>query len=77
MHGQQLRSKRFADRRGLRLLLVRSFLTRLALGGALALSGSVAGLCLSFAGDFPAGPVVVAMLGALPLVAGVLRLALR
>lgn len=56
-------------------LLVSSFLARLALGGALALLGSVAGLWLSFAGDFPAGPVIVAVLGALPLVAGVLRLA--
>ena len=51
-------------------LLVRSFFARLALGGALALLGSLAGLWLSFAEDLPAGPVIVAVLGSLPLFAG-------
>ena len=51
-------------------LLVRSFFARLALGCALALLGSLAGLWLSFAEDLPAGPVIVAVLGGLPLFAG-------
>ena len=50
-------------------LLVGSFGARLALGGALAMLGSVAGLWLSFAADLPAGPVIVAVLGGLPLLA--------
>ncbi len=52
-------------------LLVTSFGARLALGGALAMGGSVVGLWLSFAQDLPAGPLIVAVLGGLPLVAGV------
>ncbi|MBI3774804.1 MAG: metal ABC transporter permease [Gammaproteobacteria bacterium] len=51
-------------------LLVGSFGARLALGGALAMGGSVAGLWLSFAEDLPAGPLIVAVLGGLPLLAG-------
>lgn len=51
-------------------LLAHSFFARLALGGALAMLGSIAGLWLSFAEDLPAGPVIVAALGALPLFAG-------
>ena len=51
-------------------LLVNSFGARLALGGALAMLGSIAGLWLSFSEDLPAGPVIVAVLGGLPLLAG-------
>lgn len=51
-------------------LLVGSFGARLALGGALAMLGSIAGLWLSFSEDLPAGPVIVAVLGGLPLLAG-------
>lgn len=53
-------------------LLVRSFSARLALGGAFAMLGSIAGLWLSFAEDLPAGPVIVAVLGSLPLCAGLI-----
>jgi len=53
-------------------LLVGSFGARLALGSALAMGGSVAGLWLSFAEDLPAGPLIVAVLGGLPLLAGAL-----
>lgn len=52
-------------------LLMQSFFARLALGSALAMTGSSAGLWLSFAGDLPTGPVIVAVLGGLPLVTGV------
>lgn len=51
-------------------LLARSFFARLALGGVLAMLGSLGGLWLSFVEDLPAGPVIVAALGALPLFAG-------
>lgn len=51
-------------------LLAQSFFARLALGCALAMVASVAGLWLSFAKDLPAGPVIVTVLGGLPLVTG-------
>lgn len=51
-------------------LLVRTFSARLVLGSVLAVLGSIVGLGLSYIEDFPAGPVIVAILGTLPLMAG-------
>lgn len=51
-------------------LLAHSFFARLVLGSVLAMLGSITGLWLSFAADWPAGPVTVAVLGTLPLCAG-------
>jgi zinc/manganese transport system permease protein len=51
-------------------LLAHSFFVRLALGCVLAVVGSIVGLWLSFSEDLPAGPVIVAVLGGLPLITG-------
>lgn len=48
---------------------------RLLLGWALGLLGSFVGLALSFFADLPTGATVVAVLGLLPLLTGVLHLA--
>lgn len=55
-------------------LLAARPLARLLLAWGLALAGAAAGLLLSLAADLPTGPTLVAVLGVLPVVAGIVRL---
>lgn len=53
-------------------LLARSFGARLALGWAIGVVGSLAGLWVSYNADLPVGATMVSVLGALPIVAALI-----
>ncbi len=53
-------------------LLARSFGARLALGWAIGVVGSLAGLWVSYSADLPVGATMVSVLGALPIVAALI-----
>ncbi|MFQ5534747.1 MAG: metal ABC transporter permease [Sphingomonadales bacterium] len=57
-------------------MIARSFPMRLALGWLFGMAGTIAGLWFSFAGDLPTGATVVSALGALPIIAAVMKMAL-